>query len=132
MMHRSREKVHSHLVFCQVIIHHNHYLLIWDPILVDNLVRVTGVSLKDRKSCQRCFFNRLEGRFCDTCPHLVSVVVPAIGAGHDKHPVFPTVWLLGGKRLYQPEIQPEQEQQAWFIHLCLVTFTVEETHTDKQ
>lgn len=76
-------------------------------------------------------FNRLEGRFCDTCPHLVPVVVPAIGAGYDHHPVFPTVWLLGGKRLdHHPETQPEQEQQGWFTHPGLVSFTVVDD-TDK-
>lgn len=133
-MHRCREKVHLHLVFCQVIIHHHHNLLIWDPILVNNLVRVTGISLKDRKDHEELSempFNRLEGRFCDNCPHLVPVVVPAIGAGYDHHPVFPTVWLLGGKRLdHHPETQPEQEQQGWFTHPGLVSFTVVDD-TDK-
>lgn len=69
----------------------------------------------------------MERGFCDTCPHLVSVVVPAIGAGYDNHPVFPTVRLLGGKRLYQAETQPEQEQEGWFTHPRMVTFTEDDT-----
>lgn len=40
--------------------------------------------------------------------HLVSVVVPAVGAGYDHHPVLATVWILGRKRIYQPETQAEQ------------------------
>lgn len=43
--------------------------------------------------------------------HLVSVVVPAIGAGYDNHPVFPIVWLLSGKCIYQPETQAEQDEE---------------------
>lgn len=88
-------------------------------------------SEKSHEELSEVPFNRLEGRFCDTCPHLVPVVVPAIGAGYDHHPVFPTVWLLGGKRLdHHPETQPEQEQQGWFTHPGLVSFTVVDD-TDK-
>lgn len=97
---------------------------------MNNLVRVTGVSLKERKGHaepSEVHFNRLEGRLGDTCPRLVSVVVPAVGAGHDHHPVFPTVWLRGGKRLDQPDTQPEQEQQGRVKHPCLVTV---ENHAD--
>lgn len=49
MMHTSKIKyTNLHIILCQVIIHHNHNLLIWDPILVDNLVGVTYISLKEK------------------------------------------------------------------------------------
>lgn len=48
-MHTSKIKyTNSHIILCQVVIHHNHNLLIWDPILVDNLVGVTCISLKEK------------------------------------------------------------------------------------
>lgn len=41
--------------------------------------------------------------------HLVPVVVPAVGASHDKDPVFSaTVFLLGGKPNNEPGCQAEQ------------------------
>lgn len=39
--------------------------------------------------------------------HLVPVVVPAIGPGHDHHPVLPISWRLGGKR----ETEAEQGEE---------------------
>lgn len=49
MMHTSKIKyTNLHIILCQVIIHHNHNLLIWDPIFVDNLVRMTCISLKEK------------------------------------------------------------------------------------
>lgn len=47
-MHRNKN-VNSLLILCQVIVHHNHNLLIRDAILVDNLVGMACISLKDRK-----------------------------------------------------------------------------------
>lgn len=48
-MHRNKN-VNSLLILGQVIVHHNHNLLIWDAILVDNLVGMACISLKDRES----------------------------------------------------------------------------------
>lgn len=62
--------------------------------------------------------------------HLVSVVVPSIGASHDHHPVLPTVWLLGGKRVHQPETQAEQDGHKHVLGFCgsgqapLIKFTL--------
>lgn len=114
MTHTSKIKyTNLHIILCQVIIHHNHNLLIWDPILVDNLVCMTCISLekKRQKLGSVVHFNSLDEHFSDASPHLVPVVIPAIGAGYDHHPVFSTVRLLGGKRLYQAETHPEQHQQ---------------------
>lgn len=46
--------------------------------------------------------------------HLVSVVVPAVGSGHDKHPVFSrlVLLLLGGICGGQAEAQAEQEEDG--------------------
>lgn len=67
-------------------------------------------------------FNGVNEHFRDASPHLVPVVVPAIGPGYDHHPVFSTVWLLGRKRLYQPETHPEQDQQCWLTHISVRHF----------
>ena len=52
--------------------------------------------------------------------HLVPVVEPSVGAGHDDHPVLPTVRLLGGEgggqAETQPETQPEQGGEDRLVH----------------
>lgn len=40
-----KSQLNSLLILCQVIIHHNHNLLIWDAILVDDLVSMAGIGL---------------------------------------------------------------------------------------
>lgn len=55
-----------------------------------------------------------------TCSHLVPVVVPAVGASYDNHPVFPTVWQLGGgggECIHQPETQAEQGEEDQLTHV---------------
>lgn len=56
-------------------------------------------------------------RSCHVLPHLVSVVVPAIWASYDNHPVFPPVWLLWGKRIYQRQTQTKKGDEDWLRHV---------------
>lgn len=49
LKHRDKY-VNLQIIFCQVIVHHNYNLLIWDAILVDNLVCMANISLKDRET----------------------------------------------------------------------------------
>lgn len=55
----------SRLVLCQVIVHHDHNLLIRDAIPVDNLVGMAGVGLREenkdphRSACTRELYRRL-------------------------------------------------------------------------
>lgn len=44
-MLQSNNNVNSLFILCQVIVHHNHNLLIWDAILVDNLVGMASIGL---------------------------------------------------------------------------------------
>ena len=49
--------------------------------------------------------------------HLVSVVVPAIRASYDKHPVLPILCVRGGEGIHQPEAQAEQDEKHWLHHV---------------
>lgn len=49
MLHRNKN-ANSLFIVSQVIVHHNHYLLIWDAILTDNLVGMAGISLREKRS----------------------------------------------------------------------------------
>ena len=46
---KKKKKVNSLLILCQVIVHHHHNLLIWDAILVDDLISMAGIGLVEGK-----------------------------------------------------------------------------------
>lgn len=64
----------------QVIVHHNHNLLVGDAILVDNLLGMASIGL----------------------------VPVAVGDGHNEHPVFCSGFLLGEKANNKPDGQAER------------------------
>lgn len=49
-MQRNKKHINSLLIVGQVIVHHNHNLLIWDAVLVDDLIGVTRIGLREAES----------------------------------------------------------------------------------
>lgn len=111
------EQTDSRFVLRQVVVHHHHDLLVRDPVPVHDLVGMAGVGLGGEGasgpgpgSGGLCSVRGGAGR---RVSHLVPVVVPAVGAGHDHHPVLPSVGgVLGGEGGRQSGQRQQEEART--------------------